>query len=783
METLTQFGSYQIVRKIGAGGMADVYEAVRVGLENFQTRVALKCIQPSMTRDERFVKMFINEAQLGSQLHHPNIIQVQDFNKFEDTYYIAMEYVEGVDLSRIIKRLAARGLGFPATVVIDLALQALAGLGHAHEARRSDGSPMNIIHRDVKPSNFLITPSGMVKVGDFGIAKMANSTHNLSLTGDSLKGTINYMSPEQIDGATLTPASDLFGVTAIIFEMLTLRALFDGPTMSSILLKIAMVNIESDMQLVNSRYPIFIPVLRKGLAREHKDRYQTASAISAALRRLREELGDGLSLREFLAMHLELFAPYGTQPGEQEDQDEALSMALTPPNGVRRQPLSMEIGIDPSDFDRLGGNTDSGIPFERHELTPPLALSDMGNYPELGSSSGSLKVMTPAPGASPAWNEDLGSVAQALLPHDEPEEPTPVTALAPLQPPAPVYVPPVVEPLPAPAPASRGRLYAAVIAVAVVVGAVLSFVLPQKSTEGVSTAAQLTAVPAESNTGVTAAPVNNGPAPAQVAVETTPSGARIWIDGKDVGVLTPSNVPLPLDKAAAEIKLELPGYQPFTRTINYQSGQVLSLNSALVPLPVKLLITSDPPGARIFIDQKSTGKVTPFTFEGLSPAAPLRIALRMNGFEPSIEDLKLTPNQANTYAVTLVKEQEKSTANDKPEKTPRPERPAEPVRPTTTQPDPPRVTEPPPKPVAGAPAALVLNTVPDDAEVYVNDVRKGPVPQTIRLSAGTVGVEFRAFSSGKRKEVSVTLTPGEEKRVIWFIDEDNLKIRSGKIAD
>ena len=278
MEPVNQFGNYQIIRKIGAGGMADVYEAMRVGLANFQTRVALKCILPSMTRDERFVRMFINEAHLGSQLQHPNIIQIQDFNKVKDTYYIAMEYVEGIDLSRIVQRLAARGVSVPATVAIDLVLQALAGLGYAHEARSLDGTPMNIIHRDVKPSNFIITPTGVVKVGDFGIAKAATSSNGL--TGDHIKGTINYMSPEQIDGEAMAPTSDLFSIGAIMFEMLTLRPLFDGPTVSAILLKIAMVNIESDLKMVSSRYPEFIPLLRRVLSRDPADRFLSAGAMA-----------------------------------------------------------------------------------------------------------------------------------------------------------------------------------------------------------------------------------------------------------------------------------------------------------------------------------------------------------------------------------------------------------------------------------------------------------------------------------------------------------------------
>lgn len=803
METLTQFGSYQIVRKIGAGGMADVYEAVRVGLENFQTRVALKCIQPAMTRDDRFVKMFVNEAHLGSQLHHPNIIQIQDFNKFQDTYYIAMEYVEGVDLSRIIKRLAARGLGFPATVVIDLSLQALAGLGHAHEARRLDGSPMNIIHRDVKPSNFLITASGMVKVGDFGIAKAANSTHNLSLTGDALKGTINYMSPEQIDGAVLTPASDLFGVVAIIFEMLTLRSLFDGPTMSSILLKIAMVNIESDMNLVANRYPIFVPLLRKGLARDPRDRYQNASAMAADLRRLREELGDGLSLREFLAMHLELFAPYGTQPGEQDEQDEALSMAVTPADGSQRPNLSADMGMDASVYDHFSPDSSPDIYFSPHEKTPPLQMGGLSEQALNTTGSFRLPQAPASVPAAPSWTMDMGSVAQDLLAGEDPMDAEPEADAFSSMPthamPGRATSQPVKAPEPLEAPPKRS-IMPWVIAVAILVGIVVAVALPRmgilNTPAGTGVAAttgggsadpgQNPAQEPSQSAAATGSGTAGTEAPAmtqagQLSISSTPPNAHIAINGQPLAALTPTNIPLAPDQHSVQVTLSLPGYKPFTQELAYQKGQNLSIGPTLVPASASLTLTSTPVGARIFIDQKSTGQVTPVTIDNLPLDRPVRVALRLAGYSLFVQELTLAYDKPNKLEVSLEKGSEHSerppvtpvqgsNAPQPPVATPKPE----PVRP-------PRPVDPPDqetRPATTGAAALVLNTIPDDAEVYVDGSRKGQVPQSVKIGSGSHRIEFRAYSSGKRKEISVTLSPGEEKRVVWNIEEDKVLTRS-----
>lgn len=769
METQTQFGSYQIVRKIGAGGMADVYEAVRVGLENFQTRVALKCIQPTMTRDERFRKMFINEAHLGSQLHHPNIIQIQDFNKFEDTYYIAMEYVEGVDLSRIIKRLAARSLGFPATVIIDIIQQALGGLGHAHEARRNDGSPMNIIHRDVKPSNFLITASGLLKVGDFGIAKAANATHNLSMTGDTLKGTINYMSPEQIDGAPLTPASDLFGVAAILFELLTLRALFDGPTMSSVLLKIAMVNIESDLQLVNSRYPVFVPVLRKGLARDPKDRYQTAAAFSADLRKLRDELGDGLSFREFLAMHAELFEPYGTQPGEEEDKKDAISVAMTPPNGLHRQTLGASFEFDAGNFEALSTNpgTPASQVMERNASVFPAASVFETTSSRLSTSA------LPPPAQQSDWNMDLGSVAQDLLSSGEAEDlhappvplPNPRTSMMGTAQPAPVPAIPDDEPVMSPP--SKWPLFLGLLAVLVVLGAAVAFLGPW----GAPPTAPERPVASTPKPMAPEAPV---PAvkSAQLNLSSTPPGASIFVDGKPLGALTPTSIPLPSDQSRVSVRLELAGYKPFEQTLEYTPGQTALIGPSLVPATTGIRLSTVPPGARVWLDQKDTNQSTPTELEGVEPNRAHRLALRLKGHTPWVQELTLKPGETREVRVTLEPEGRSAPATT----TPRPqERDNVPV----PQPEKPVVNpDPLARPAAVGTSILILNTAPPESEVYVDGQRKGEAPVRLTVSSGTHKVEFRDIKSNKRREVTVKLNPGEEYRVVWNIEEDNIKTKS-----
>ena len=309
-----QFGSYQIMRKIGAGGMAQVFEAQRVGLEGFSRRVALKCILPTMTRDPRFVEMFVNEARLGSQLHHPNIVEIQDFNKVNDIYYIAMEYVEGVDLAEVIHRFRSDNREFPPGLAIDIMLQTLDGLGYAHEATTDDGRPMAIIHRDLKPSNLLLTRRGTIKIADFGIAKAATNAYQ-TRTSEITKGSLAYMAPEQITReAPLSPASDLFSLGAVLFEMLCLRALFDGENMPSIMFKVAQVEIERDISDLEQVYPQFVPILHKALARDVDDRYKNAAEMAADIRALRDAFPEGPTIAE-------IAEAYGRSHEADEDAD------------------------------------------------------------------------------------------------------------------------------------------------------------------------------------------------------------------------------------------------------------------------------------------------------------------------------------------------------------------------------------------------------------------------------------------------------------------------------
>src|SRR5579863_2514195 len=213
-----KFGQYELLELIAVGGMAEVFKGRVVAAEGFEKLVAIKRILPDLAEDERFVKMLLTEARIHSALSHRNIVQIHDLGISEDgQYFIVLEYVEGYDLRMITEQLAAEGEIIPEVLSLHIASELAQGLHFAHELKGEDGQALGLIHRDVTPSNVLISLAGEVKLSDFGLAKRR---HDRSVVG-SLKGNLSYMSPEQAMQRPLDRRTDVFSLGAVLFEMLT----------------------------------------------------------------------------------------------------------------------------------------------------------------------------------------------------------------------------------------------------------------------------------------------------------------------------------------------------------------------------------------------------------------------------------------------------------------------------------------------------------------------------------------------------------------------------------
>ena len=213
-----KFGQYELLEQIAVGGMAEVFKGRVVAAEGFEKLVAIKRILPDLAEDDRFVKMLLTEARIHSALSHRNIVQIHDLGISEDgEYFIVLEYVEGYDLRVIMEQIHGAGEIIPEALSLHIAAEIAQALNFAHELRGPDGQPLGLVHRDVTPSNILISFAGEVKLSDFGLAKRR---HDRSVVG-SLKGNLAYMSPEQAKQAELDRRTDIFSLGAILFELLT----------------------------------------------------------------------------------------------------------------------------------------------------------------------------------------------------------------------------------------------------------------------------------------------------------------------------------------------------------------------------------------------------------------------------------------------------------------------------------------------------------------------------------------------------------------------------------
>jgi serine/threonine protein kinase len=305
-EGAADYGQYLLLDRIAVGGMAEVFRAKRKGVEGFEKVVAVKRILPHLSDNKGFVDMFIDEAKVVAGLSHPNIVQIFELGKIEDTYFIAMEYVDGLDLRTILHR--ARGKGEPPN--IDQAALIVSKVGsaleYAHRYRDAEGRELRIVHRDVSPQNILISREGEIKLVDFGIAKAATKASHTD--SGSLRGKLLYMSPEQAWGRPIDNRSDIFSLGVVFFEMLTGRNLFSGDSEMSILERVRNARVIPPSS-VNRSVPIELDgVVTRMLRKEPEKRYQDASEmlihLDSYLRR-RPAIGSA-DLARFLTTYIDV---------------------------------------------------------------------------------------------------------------------------------------------------------------------------------------------------------------------------------------------------------------------------------------------------------------------------------------------------------------------------------------------------------------------------------------------------------------------------------------------
>ncbi|MEL6345861.1 MAG: serine/threonine-protein kinase [Myxococcota bacterium] len=275
------YGRYYLVDKIAIGGMAEVFKARRFSDGGFQMLLVIKRILQQFSENDEFIQMFVDEAKISVQLQHPNIVQIYDFGKLRDNYFIAMECVEGKDLKSILRTLAHRRKLMPQEFAVYIAHEVCKGLDYAHKKADMNGRPLGIVHRDISPSNILLSYDGDAKIADFGIAKAQTSAYN---TKDGvLKGKFEYMSPEQASGQIVDFKSDLFSAGILLHEMLTGRRLFKTDSDLRTLEKIKSVAIQAPSARNPRVPPALDAIVMRALSRDPAERFRDAKEMQTAL--------------------------------------------------------------------------------------------------------------------------------------------------------------------------------------------------------------------------------------------------------------------------------------------------------------------------------------------------------------------------------------------------------------------------------------------------------------------------------------------------------------------
>ncbi len=276
------YGRYYLVDRIAVGGMAEIFKAKTYSDAGFEKLQVVKRILSHLSDNSDFISMFVDEAKISVELQHANIVQIYDFGRLGTNYYIAMECVDGKDVKHILRKLAERGKLLPEEFAVFIVHEACKGLDHAHKKIvQATGEPMNIIHRDMSPSNVLVSYSGEIKIADFGIAKAEARAYTTQ--GGVLKGKFEYMSPEQARGESVTQLSDIFSTGIILWEMLTGRRLFKTDSEVKTLEKIKNLDFGPPSEM-NPNIPARLDtIVMKALAGEPEHRYQSAQEFQAAL--------------------------------------------------------------------------------------------------------------------------------------------------------------------------------------------------------------------------------------------------------------------------------------------------------------------------------------------------------------------------------------------------------------------------------------------------------------------------------------------------------------------
>ncbi|HET9955744.1 MAG TPA: serine/threonine-protein kinase [Polyangiaceae bacterium] len=332
---------YRVLAELGVGGMAEVYVAVQLGQAGFRRLVVLKRLRQHLVQEPDLLQMFLQEARLAARLSHPNVINTHEVGHDGEGHFMAMDYLPGHTYHALLLRAGRESLDF--RVSLKILIEALKGLEYAHELKDFDGTPMGVVHRDVSPGNLLVTYDGQVKVLDFGIAKIVNSSVETQ-TG-VIKGKVSYMSPEQASCTPVGRETDLFAIGVLLWEAAAGRRRWQGlPDIAVLKMLLGREQFSPPCAAQRGLPPEVDTICMRAMAYEPADRYRSAREFRLDLERLAETVGNPVSQEQLGALVAELFADDRRQfQGKieqqlkrlQKEEDLTVSGLLNPGSGSR----------------------------------------------------------------------------------------------------------------------------------------------------------------------------------------------------------------------------------------------------------------------------------------------------------------------------------------------------------------------------------------------------------------------------------------------------------------
>ena len=598
---------YELQDRIAVGGMAEVYRAVAYGAHGFEKTLAIKRILPELARDPEFEARFIAEAKLAVQLTHANVVQVFDFGRFGGTLFIAMEFVDGLDLAALLKRGRERDEKIPIPAAFQIAIEIARGLDFAHQHE--------VVHRDVSPSNILLSKAGEVKIADFGIAQAATTEVRARPSGKrKIMGKWRYMSPEQTYGEDLTVRSDTFSAASVLFELFTGDKLFPGDEAEEIIRNIH----EMPIPLASERrlgLPLRLDeVLARCLARDPHDRPGQPGEVVRALTEISYEssivatpldVAEAVRVSVLVAGKPKEKTPSGRAAGLDELIRKQLGGGAAPAvahGGPRRTAVDEETPIPPpgggTEIDDAphGARTHTATVVKKGVDADGLTLWEVADGDEEAEDTIAAVPSAIRFGRSTGSQQAL-SAAQA----EEMEQST-------------------VRPE-----SARSMRWLALLLMLVAGGGAGIWALTRGGGSGA--ASDPAAVTGESDAAVTAAQ------PAVLELDSVPPGARVWVDGNPLPDPTPTGAEVAADHPH-KIEIEADGYARFTLdAVQVEAGKTFPIKPMLAAIRASLSVHSTPDGAEVELDGQPLGQ-TPLERADLVPGGGRELVIKKRGYTP-----------------------------------------------------------------------------------------------------------------------------------------------------